>query len=146
MTNYGSNIYKNHHGIIRMGWDHVYPALMEDKFHGFRGEYYAYDAHGPWYEDDYDGELLFYYGRELNGDFLFMTMHRSDYMKRVFDPHMMDIRDADTTELTRMCIADVAKLHHKVKCYVCDDSVRFDGEDWGWGEYWGCEACNNLIY
>ena len=81
----------------------MYPALMEDKFHGFCGEYCAYDDRGLWYEDDYDGELLFYYGRELNGDFLFMTMHKSDYvyMKRVFDPGApeMEIRDVDATEL-----------------------------------------------
>ena len=125
-----------------MGWNHVYPALMEDEFHGFAGEFYAYHSYGPWHDDDYYGEILFYYGRKLNGDFLFMIMHKSDYMKLVYDPQTFDIRHVDTTKLTRMCIAEVAKLHHQVKCYVCDDSIRNIGE----GGDWSCEAFIDLIY
>ena len=43
-----------------------------------------------------------------------MTMHNQDYRKRVYDydAPKMDIRDVDITKLTRMCPADVAKLHH----------------------------------
>ena len=120
------------------------PVLLYNKFHGFHGEFFSYDSYSPWYDDDYDGELLFYYGRELNGDFLFMTIQKSDYNKRIYDPYApkMDIRDVDTTQLTRMHPTDAAKLHHRVQCYVCNDEVRGDDEE---GEDWGCGACNNLI-
>ena len=72
-------------------------------------------------------------------------MHKSDYKRRGFDPKNMDIRDVDTTQLTRMCATRAANRRHKVNCSVCDDEVRFDGEDWGVGEFWGCEACNNQV-
>ena len=120
----------------------MYPALMEDKFCGFRGEFYAYD-------ECFDGELLFYYGRELNGDYLFMTMHKSDYKRRVFDPNNMDIQYFDTTKLMRMCPTDVANLRHKINCSVCEDEVsrevRFDSEYWGVCEFLGCDVCNSQL-
>ena len=130
------------------GWTGLHPALLEYAFDVSLGDYYAYDAYRPWRDDEYDGELLFYYGRELNGDFLFMTMRTQDYKKRVVAKFpRMDKRDVDTTKLTRMCPADVAKLHREpepINCYACDDRIDEEGNDDGCS--WGCEACNDAFW
>ena len=54
----------------------MYPVLFNKHFDGFEGDYFGYEGYSRWYDDDYDGEILFYYGRELNGDFLFMTIKK----------------------------------------------------------------------
>ena len=75
----------------------MYPVRFYKHFNGFEGDYFGYERRSPWYDDDYDGEILFYYGRELNGDVLFMTIKLIDYDKMDMYASKMDKRDVDIT-------------------------------------------------
>ena len=92
-------------------WSRMYPVLLYMEFNGFQDEFFYYNQDQIIQDDDI---LLFYYGCELSGDFLFMSTRYSHYINRtgICCDSSMDMRDVDTTKLTRMSPADAAKLFY----------------------------------